>query len=154
MFSELVCFNNLNNNLFSSQLDCIVLILTWTADSDFLRWQKTCAAVPVGMISPLDLWLFTVTFLKQHHSYLLMSTDLERVKIGLNGLTITLFFQGEEIIILLFHFPFEPDTQDNCKPVISPLWPPDQLGLPTGIYHLAGLSLAFSHSIPYSRDQA
>lgn len=59
-------------------------------------------------LNPLEVGGFTVTLFKWQYSYLLISTELQRVGIGLNGLTIMLF-QGEEIIIILFCFLFEPD---------------------------------------------
>lgn len=56
-----------------------------------------------GHLNPLEVRVFTVTLFKQQYSYLLISTELQRTGLGLNGLTIMLF-QGEEIIIILFHF--------------------------------------------------
>lgn len=70
--------------------------------------EKACTAVAVGIQIHWKLEVFTVTLFKWQYSYLLISTELQRVGIGLIGLTI-MFFQGEEIIIILFCFLFEPD---------------------------------------------
>lgn len=53
---RVLCFNNLNNNLFSSKSHCAVLILTWTAGSYCLRrWIQWRRHVP------LWLWAFKTT---------------------------------------------------------------------------------------------